>query len=177
MKVINFLKTNNIIKVEPSQTLSIGLSHLNSSHDAAFVFGEKGEFLGAINPYHTLFKNSYPGNAKIEHCLFHPPRLANNTPISRVAQLMIESKIHYLPVFDDKNQFTGIVSARNLLKHLRDSSLFEIKISEFLKTKKQPLLKVYDDDLVATAINSLKTYKLSKLIVIGKDMKLKGIVT
>lgn len=177
MKVVNFLKTKNIIRVAPNDTLSYGLNHLNSSHDAAFVFSKDDEFMGVINPYHSLIKTSYPGNAKIEHCLFHPPHLKTNFPISKVAQLMIESKVHYLPVFDEQNKFSGIVSARNLLAHLADSPLFNLKISDFVKTKNQALITVRESDLISVAINLFKTHKVSKLIVINKDMKLKGILT
>jgi CBS domain-containing protein len=178
MRVINFLKTKNIIKISPNETLSQGLVHLNSSHDAGFVFDEEGKkFLGVINPYHCLINNSYPGNAKIEHCLFHPPRVRVNFPIAKVAQLMIESKVHYLPVFDEQDKFSGIVSARNILSHLSDSSLFNTRISEFLKTKNQTLLSVLEDDLISHAINLFKTHKVSKLVVINRDMKLKGILT
>lgn len=179
MRVINVLKTTNIIQVGSDQTLAHGLSQLKTSHDAAFVFEEDSQdkFLGVINPYYSVIKNSYPGNAKIEHSLFHPPHLKTNFPISKVAQLMIESKIHYLPVFDNDDHFTGIVSARNLLSHLKDSATFDVKIEDYLKGQNKPLLTAYEDDLVSSAIALFKSSKLSKLIVINRDMKLKGILT
>lgn len=179
MRVINFLKTNNIIQVAPDNTLSYGLAHLKSSHDSAFVFDpdNKKKLLGVINPYYSVIKNSYPGNAKVEHSLFHPPHIKTNFPISKVAQLMIESKLHYLPVFDNEETFTGIVSARNLLTHLKDSQLFDVKVSQYVKQLNRPLLSVFEDDLVSVAINLFKTHKVSKLIVINRNMKLRGILT
>lgn len=177
MKSRDILKVKNIIKLLPDETLSTALSYLSSSHDAAFVFSEDDEFMGVINPYHCLIKSSYPGNAKVEHCIFHAPRIKTNYSISKVTQLMIESRVHYLPVFDEKNNFIGITSARHILLLLRDSNLFNIKIDDYLKIKNRPLLTIFENDLVSQATHQFKTRKISKLVVINKEMKLRGILT
>ncbi|MDH7476283.1 MAG: CBS domain-containing protein [Microgenomates group bacterium] len=177
MTIQNAIKTKNIIIINPEETLSSALSKLHSSHDAGFVFSQDKHYLGVVNPYHCLIRNSFPGNAKVGHCLFHAPRLKVNFPITKIAQLMIESKVHYLPVFDKKENFIGIFSARHLLADLKDSPIFKIKIKEVLTEKKQPMITIYDNDLIANALNLFKKYKISKLIVIGKDMKLRGILT
>jgi len=177
MKIQDIIKTKDVIKISPDQTLSSALSYLSSSHDAAFVFSEDKKFLGVINPYHCLIKTSYPGNAKVEHCLFHVPRIRTNFPISKVAQLMIESKVHYLPVFDEKDMFLGIISARRLLSVLRKSGIFNIRIGDFLKIKNHPVITSYENDVVSEAIHIFKTRKISKLVIIGRDMKLKGVLT
>lgn len=177
MQQQDILKVKNIIKISPEETLSSALSYLGSSHDAAFVFSEKNDFMGVINPYHCLIKKSYPGNAHVEHCLFHAPKIRTNHPISKVAQLMIESKVHYLPVFDESNKFVGITSARHVLSKLRESQLFNLKIEEFLGLKNRPLITIYENDSVSQAIHLFKTHKISKLIVLTEDMKLKGILT
>lgn len=171
------VKTKNIIKIKPDATLSSALSQLSSSHDSAFVFSDDNKFLGVINPYHALIKTSYPGNAKVEHCLFHPPKVRNNFSVSKVAQLFIESKLHYLPIFDDRDKFVGIGSARHLLSIYRNSTRFNIPLSDFLKTKNQPLLTIYETDVISNALNIFKSRKVSKLVVVNKDMKLRGVLT
>lgn len=171
------VKTKNIIKVSPEDILSHVLSRLGSSHDCAFVFDEEKKYLGVINPYYTLIKKSYPGNAKVEHCIFHAPRVRNTFTISKVAKLFVESKLHYLPIFDDKNEFVGISSARHLLSLYKDSPRFRLSIGEYLKRKPQPLLTAYENDLVSSAIHVFKAKKISKLIVLNKEMKLKGVLT
>jgi len=177
MKSQDIIKVKNIIKVSPEDTLSSALSRLSSSHDAAFVFSDDKKFMGIINPYYCLIKTSHPGNAKIEHCLFHVPRIKMNYSLAKVAQLMVESKVHYLPVFDIKNeQFQGIVSARHILSLTQSSPAFNVKIGDFLKTKNRPIVTIFEDDVVSQAIQLFKTYKLSKLIVVNKDMKLRGIL-
>ncbi len=177
MKPLEFLKTTNIIKVAPDEVLSSVLSKLGSSHDAAFVFDDK-KFMGVINPYHCLIKSSHPGNAKVENCVFHAPRVMTNFSPAKIMQLMRDSKVHYLPVFDkNTNKFIGIVSARHMLFLLRDESIFHTSIQDVLRLKNRPLLTITEDELVSQALHEFKTKKVSKLVMIGKDMKLRGILT
>ena len=176
MSLPNILKVKNIIRISPDIPLSKALSHLSSSHDAAFVFNDDEKYIGIINPYYCLIKSSHPGNSKVENCLYHPPRIRETDSVAKVAQHMIDSKIHYLPVLSDKNAFLGIVSARHILTILQNSKLFNIKINEYLKIKKNPLITVYEDDLVTEAMKTFKSRKISKLVVINRNMRLKGIV-
>lgn len=178
MKPQDILKVKNIIRIDPDETLSSALSYLSSSHDAAFVFSKDKKYLGVINPYHCLIRASHPWNAKAEHCLFHAPRVKSNFTISKVAQLLIESRVHYLPVFDEQNdKFIGIVSARHILALLRQSNLFHLKIKEFLQLKNKPVLTIFENDFVSQALHVFKTNKISKLVVINRDMKLVGVLT
>ena len=174
MTLNQLYKTEDIIKVSSEETLSKALSCLSSSHDSAFVF-ENDKFLGVINPYYCLIKKSYPANAKVNSCLIHPPKVDVNFSLKKVAQLMIDSKIHYLPVFAGQ-RFLGIISARRLISVIKDSSELKIPIREILKRKK-PLISVYEDDFITQALSLFKQYRVSKLVVVNKDLKLKGILT
>lgn len=176
MELTNLIKVKNIIKISPDITISKALSGLSSSHDAAFVFDENDKYIGIINPYYCLIKSSHPGNSKVLHSLYHPPRVNQNHLVGKIAQFMIDSRVHYLPVFDDKKEFIGIFSARHILKLLQNSEQFNLKIKEYLKIKKTPIFTIYEEDFVSEALRSFKNNKVSKLIVIGKDMKLKGII-
>ncbi|MBI1863171.1 CBS domain-containing protein [Candidatus Microgenomates bacterium] len=171
------VKTKNIIKISPDDIVASALGRLGSSHDSAFVFNDRDEFKGVINPYYCLIKKSYPGNAKVEHCIFHAPRVSNKLSVSKLAQLFIGSKLHYLPIFDERDKFIGIASARRLLTLYNNWPKYNISIESYLRSKRQRVLTIYDTDLVSTAIKIFKTKKISKLIMVGKDNKLKGILT
>lgn len=177
MSLQDIIKTNNIIRVAPNDNLSSALAKLKTSHDSAFLFNEDNKFVGLVNPYYSLIKSSYPGNAKVEHCAYHPPKIYLDYTLEKTAELLIESKIHYLPIFDRQDNFVGIISARRLMQHLRNLPLFKVKIKDVLKHKAKPLSVVFEDDTVQRAINLFKLTKHSKLIVVNKDEKLKGIVT
>ncbi|MFH0979342.1 MAG: CBS domain-containing protein, partial [Candidatus Roizmanbacteria bacterium] len=176
MRLLNILKENNIIKISPEDHLSSALTKLSTSHDAAFVFDQTDKFIGVINPYYCLIKSSYPGNTKVVHCLYHPPRIYVNYPLTKVAELFNQSKIHYLPVFDQQEKFLGIISVRRVLTHIKTLPIFKIKIKEIIKFKKFPVT-IYDNGSVSEALNLFKTYKFSKLIVINHEGRLKGVLS
>lgn len=175
-RLISILKTNNIIKVDKNQTLAQALSKLTTSHDAAFVFDNE-RFLGLISPYYTIIRCSYPANTKIINCLYHPPKIYLNTPIKKVVKFLIQTKVHYLPVFDYQEKFVGIVSARRLLKFFFQSNFFKISIKDFLKKKKKPLFLITIDDQINKALNIFREKKISKLVVVDNDMRLRGVLS
>jgi len=177
VKLTDLIKSTNIITVHPHETVSSAISKLSSSHDAGFVFSEEDKFQGVISPYYCLIKSSSPANAKVEHCLFHAPRIKTDFPLSKVAQLMMESKVHYLPVFNEQEKFIGIVSARRLLSSVKGLPIFKIKVKEILKNKKQRVITIYEDDFIDNALKMFKLYKISKLVVINRDRKLKGVLS
>ncbi|MGB9707545.1 MAG: CBS domain-containing protein [Microgenomates group bacterium] len=177
MAVKKVLKTENIIKISPEENLTASLLKLKSSHDAAFVFNEKKEFLGVINPYYCIIKSSYPANTKVKHCLHHPPRLHLDDSLIKTAQNFIETKVHYLPVFDEKERFVGIVSARRLLSYFLNDKEFNIKIKDFIKLKKRPLTTVDQNERIDNILNIFKKTKYSKLVVVDSNNKLKGVLS
>jgi CBS domain-containing protein len=177
MKISEILKTTDIIKISPEESLTTALNKLSSSHDAAFVFDDEEKFLGVINPYYCAIKTSYPGNTKVKNCLYHTPKIRINDPLSKVVKMFIDSKVHYLPVFNEKDEFIGIVTARKVLSALSDNSVFQIKIKDYLKTKRKPLITLFDDDNVNQALNRFKNERVSKIVVVNKDFRLKGILS
>ncbi|HRN71374.1 MAG TPA: CBS domain-containing protein, partial [Candidatus Woesebacteria bacterium] len=158
-------------------SLSSALSKLSSSHDAAFIFNEDGSYVGVVNPYYTVIKSSLPGTTKVENCAFHPPRIYENDSLERIAQQMTESKIHYLPVFDDNQNFIGITSGRRILKEIQQLPIAKTTVLEVSEARNGGIVSVYDNDTINTAMNLFKEHKISKLIVIDKNMKLQGILS
>jgi len=189
ISLTDIIKKENIISVSPEDHLSYALSKLSTSHDALFVFedverpSEKKKFLGIINPYHCLIKSSYPGNTKVKHCLVHPPKIFTDYSLFKVINLLIQSKIHYLPVFEnikrpeEKERFLGVISARRVLSHLKNLPIYKDKIELLIKSKKRPLLVIYEEDSIAKALDIFRKTQISKLIVINQEMKLKGVLS
>lgn len=173
----DIIKTDRIIKVNSNDTLSYAISQMRTSHDAAFVFDDDDKFLGVVNPYYSLIKSSYPGNSKVKNCLYHPPKVLIDFSVAKVAELFSESKIHYLPVFSDNDKFIGIISARHLLANFLNSSLFHKEISQILRIKSKPLISIYEDDTVISAIEKFRKTKLSKLVIVNKELKLRGVLS
>lgn len=177
MRLLNILKENDIIRVSPEDHLSKVLSKLSTSHDAAFVFDENDKYIGIVSPYFTMIKSSLPANTKVQHCLTHTAKIYLNYPLSKVCELFIQSKIHYLPVFDKGDKFLGIISARRILSYFKDLSIFKVKVETIINKRWKGLITVFEDDTITQAIHLFKTNKISKLIVINHERKLKGILS
>lgn len=177
MTLHTIYKQENIIKTTPEERLSHVLSLFSSSHDAAFVFDEEDQYLGVVSPYHCMIKKSYPSNAKIRHSLVHCPRIDINFPLAKVVELMYQSKIYFLPVFKE-GKFFAIISARRILNSIKDCQLFKTSIGSFLEIKRRdPMVSLYESDFLSRALSLFKKYRVSKLVVIGTDMKLRGVVS
>ena len=177
MRLLNILKDTNIIRVSPESSLSSVLSKLSTSHDAGFVFDEENKFLGVINPYYSAVKSSHPGNTKVVHCLTHPPRIYLNYPIDKVCELFIQSKIHYLPVFSQDEKFLGIVSVRRVLSHFKSLPIFKEKIDSIIKNRWRKLITIKQNTSINEALHLFKTEKISKLVVVDFEGKLKGVLS
>lgn len=174
MNIQNIFKKQGIVKVAPDVALSQALKSLSSSHDAAFVF-DGSDFLGVINPYYCCIKKAYPPTAKVKNTLVKPPKIDVQAKVPEVARLMVESKIHYLPVFQG-NEFAGIITAPRLLRYMQKDEMFAVTLHEFSISRK-PLITVMEDDSIEKAMGMFKRHKISKLLVLGKSMKLSGILT
>ncbi|MBP9690451.1 CBS domain-containing protein [Candidatus Woesebacteria bacterium] len=173
----DFLKKNNIIRVTPDDTLSSAIGQLSSSHDAAFVFDSNDVFHGIVNPYYALIQSgAREGNTKVETIMYHPPKIYSHDTLERIAEMMISSKVHYLPVFDEEDEFVGITSARRLMSLMKDS-VSKIRISQLLQGKKRPILTILETATIAQALQIFQKDKVSKLVVVDEKNKLRGVLS
>jgi len=173
----DFLKKNNIIRVLPDDSLSEALGQLSSSHDAAFIVDENDVFQGVINPYYALIQStSYDGNTKVSRAVYHPPKIHASDTLSRISEMMVTSKIHYLPVFAEDESFVGITSARRLLS-LMKKSVEHIPLSKLLVGKTRDIIAVKETATISDALHTFQNEKISKLIVVDSHEKLIGILS
>ena len=174
MKVKELLKTTDIIKITPHDTLSSVLSQLESSHDAGFVFEEE-KFIGVVNPYYAVIKKTYPSNTKVQSCLIHPPKIHLDDDMSKAARLMIESKLHYLPVVNEDHEFMGIISARRLLSQMVKTDDFSKEMHQ--KVGDKEIITIKGSDKLSKALSLFKDHKISKLVVVNDQGAIDGIVS
>lgn len=103
-----------------------------------------------------------------------PPRVNLDTEVAEIARLMSESKMHYLPIYDDE-KFVGIISARRILTSIAKSPEVRSPITSLLKQNK-PIKAVYETDTIAKALHNFKDFRVSKLIVLNQARKLSGVL-
>lgn len=172
------LKKTGIVKSLPEDNLSQVLSKLKSSHDASFVFDNNEKFLGVVNPYYAMIhKTAFDGNTKAHKAIFHPPVLNINDVIERVVKMMTESKIHYLPVFNDEKEFKGIITARRILLYISKLKNSQNPISTMRHTQKGVVITININEPVSKAITLFKEYKTSKIVAVDDKGKLKGVLS
>lgn len=177
LKAADLLKTENIITCSPQDRLSSALSKLTSSHNAIFVFSEEKDrkFLGVISPYYAILASGFPPETKVENCLVSVPKLRMDTPIWQIAKHMLQSKVYFLPVFDDNDEFAGIVTIRKILKTLLDRQDLLQKLS--YPIKKKPIIIAQEHEKIDKARSLLRKKHVSRLPIVNKLGRLVGILT
>lgn len=117
-------------------------------------------------------------------------------PVRGVAAIICTNKISGLPVVDDENTLTGIISEKDILKALlpsysdflddpvthRDFQVMETTYHEVLAKTVSDLMttKVYTvspDDPILLAASSMALHGFRRVPVADKDRKLVGIVS
>jgi CBS domain-containing protein len=97
--------------------------------------------------------------------------------MEKVAKFMSDSKIHYLPIFDESENFIGITTARRILKTMLGTDVVKKTLLDVVNDKNRPVITIDEDDLVQNALEDFKEYKISKLVVVDKNMKVKGVIS
>jgi CBS domain-containing protein len=169
------IKTEGIISLTLDAKLSEAISKFRSSHDAVMVV-EEGRFFGLVNPYYCLIKRTYPPQTKLKNCLFSPPKLSLDTPVEKAAKLMLESKVHYLPVVDQKDRLLGIVTARRILRWQKNAPKAVNSILDLVSGK--PYLQTINiNSGFEEVLRFFQRSRLSKIIIVNDDNNLQGIIS
>lgn len=169
------LKTDGVIYASPEDTVGDVARQFKSSHDAAFVVDDEQKLLGAVTPYHLFIKRTYPPSTKLKNCFFHPSKIHLDTKLTEVARLMLESKVHYLPVVNDKGIMLGIVTSRRLLRTALAFPSVHHSVSEIVNDKAY-LETINNTSSLEEAVRFFERSKRMKLVVVNKANNLVGVL-
>lgn len=165
----------SIIRGKADDTLGRVLSHVNSSHEAVFIFDNDNKFLGLISPFKTLYSSNYPYTTKVSSIIFNPPTITGETFVYQVAEYMLATRIYVLPVFNKKGELKGVISIKDILQEVvKDSSLINF-ISNKVKTHRPVTAPI--DASVKEVFHSLKEKGVSRMVLVDAEERLAGIVT
>lgn len=160
----------------PDDSLRSAQRKFKSSHDAVMVVDEKGTLLGVVSPYYALLHRQFPPDTKLKHALLHPPHITEATPLVEIIRLILESKIHFLPVVDESEKIIGIVSARRILQQIEKLPRAGDAITTL--TDGKHYLQTITVGSKATELSDFfKRTKYSKIIIVDEHNHLKGIVS
>jgi CBS domain-containing protein len=170
----DLLKNEDIVTCSPEDTLSKATAQLESSHDAVFIMdGDK--FKGVVNPYHAYFRQNLPAETKAKKAAFNPPKLSPDTLLPEIARVMIESKVYFLPVLENGDTMSGIVTINRVLRYLLDHQ-------DFLETLPNvsyitDLVTIERGQTMQQARKLMIDHKISRLPVVDDSGTLVGIVS
>ncbi len=171
-----YVSSSKIVPVcWPEDQLGTALQVLKSSHEAVFVYDHQFKFLGLISPYFCLFLHRFPYESNARHCLFIPPRINFSTPLYRVAEFMIATKIYTLPVFDDQDQIVGIITADNILRLVIEDPDLLKQVAE--KIKVSPPITTSIHAKVKEVYAKMRENNISRVVLIDNEENLAGIVS
>jgi CBS domain-containing protein len=71
----------------------------------------------------------------------------------------------------------GITSGRRILREIQKLPVAKTPVMQVYESRNGGVVSVYDNDSINTALQLFKEHKISKLVVIDKNMKLQGILS
>jgi len=160
---------------DASNKLSSIINRFPNTHTPLFAYENDKEFAGLLTLHNTLFKQRYNPSTLIRSRLLKPPQLLNNTSISEILQSMGSLKLYTLPIFDDNGKIVGIVKAKPILKNLILKQIFTETMVE--NVPKRTVVTILEKSTVGDAFQMFSQHALSRLIVVDKNNKIKGVVT
>ena len=89
MNLLDAVKTKNIIKISLDDSLSSALSHLSSSHDAAFIFDDKKKFVGESILIMLSFTHHIPEMRRLRTASFIHHMLKTTTVYRRLPNYLL----------------------------------------------------------------------------------------
>jgi predicted transcriptional regulator len=173
-KVSNILKTKGVLHFDSNKNISAVLPELKSSHDAAFVFGEKDKFLGVISTYYLFKARSASSKTKLKSLVKMPPKLDNEMSLSETARRMIESKVYFLPVMEGK-EFLGIATINRLFEFVSKNKLINRQGRIIFSSRS--LVVIEQNESISHGLEMMKKEKIAKLPVINHKGVLVGVIS
>lgn len=111
-----------------------------------------------------LVSSHHPPEEKVGSLVWHVPRLTPDEDIRKVAQLMIESGSHHLPVFEGE-ELVGVVTADGILQKVQ-SFLDAVTVAD---AASRDLVSLDPTSSVGEALHAFREHHITHLPVVEDD--------
>lgn len=153
-----------------SDKLNSILAKVKSSHDPVLIVN-KDKLEGIVSASYALFKRRLPFSTKASSALKKSPVINENTPIQKIAKLMMSLDVYSLPVTDKNGIVKGVIHAKDLLKELKSvKDVFKNVKFDYVVTKSS-------HDKIRDIYKKLKSDDTSRLVIVDGKGKIEGIIT
>lgn len=155
--------------------LSSVINRFPNTHTPLFAYEDNKEFVGLLTVRNTLLNRRHNPSTLIRSCLINPPKLLTDTSTGEILRLMSSLKLYTLPVFDEKGNVAGVVKAKKMLKNLMKNQIFTETMVE--NVPKRTVITIPEKSTVGDAFQIFSKHTISRLVVVDKNNKVKGVVT
>lgn len=140
---------------------------------AVLVVDSRDRYVGQFDKENCVRSRGDVGGMKLRTVLRKTSSLEESTDVARVAQLLLASDTHLLPVLDKYKRIAGVVGAREVLTALLDK-LRGLRVKDVASA--YPVV-LCEEESVAKAVDIVRRKKVSRIPVVDARRRLAGIVT
>ncbi|MFA5135979.1 MAG: CBS domain-containing protein [Patescibacteria group bacterium] len=156
-------------------TLAGIISKFPNTHTPLIISDNKKKFLGLATVHNTLYNRKFTSSTPVLTTIISPPKIFRSSPSEEILSHMSNSRLYTLPVLDDDGNAIGIVKLKALLENLMTNNLFTEILLDNLS--KKPVYVVSENSTVGEVFQLFLKKRVSRLIVVDSDKKMKGVVS
>ncbi len=165
------LMTKAIATLNSNDTISQALGKMKKYNIYELPVVENDKLVGYINISQILKKGKFIPTSLVKHFMAVPPNV-NPTELGiNIAELMLTTNNNYLPI-NEKGKLVGVVSVKNLLKALKNTTVLQIPIREIMN---ENIYCLEETTKISKARQLLAQKNLDALPIIDKKGKYVGI--
>ncbi|HIQ50173.1 MAG TPA: CBS domain-containing protein [Nanoarchaeota archaeon] len=147
----------------------------NENVHEALVIDSKGEVVGFVHYKILAQKNVQdPTKTKIESVMIHPPHVNKDEDFEKAVELLFQTGLRALPVFDENGKAIGIFTVFDAIKVLKNEKIVKNKTAEEVMS---PAIVIHKDEDIGKARFLMREKNISRLPVVDDEDKLVGEVT
>jgi CBS domain-containing protein len=168
MDITNIV-SDDYVELSPETRVSkLASTFENPTVKGVVVYGD--EFEGVVTRRQLATSHHQP-NEKLGSLVWHVPRLAPDEDVRKVAQLMIDSDSHLLPVFEGR-ELIGVVTVDGILEAVKPF----LDAATVAEAASSDLISIDPDSTLGEALHVFREQRITHLPVVENDSAV-GIVS
>jgi len=172
MNIAEDIMTQNYKWIKENDTLEKALSLFDKSTDVLLVIDNNKNYSGILTEKMILRSGLERINIKVRVLRTSAPRVSKSTSVMECAQLMLESDVLNLPVFEN-DALVGVVDDMRLLNSVVLKKFGKKKIKNYIS---KDMIIVSPRDKISQVLKSFREFHISRMPVVDNG-KIVGIVT
>ena len=172
-KVKDFV-SRNYLSLNTEDTLSVYVGKIDSWRDTeALIFDESNNLKGVISLKGLIRKKIDPTQAKLKNWMVQFPKINEDDPLLKAAELMYYTGARLLPVYSN-TKFAGVIYSQDIIKQLSKIDDFKKITAGEIATQNPKCLK--ESDSFEKALLLMEKDRVRKIPIVDNAGKLNGML-